>query len=29
MWQVDLLSKLGALGYSVAARTKLNVLLLR
>jgi FkbM family methyltransferase len=27
MWQVDLLSELRALGYSVAARTKLNVLL--
>lgn len=26
-WQVDLLSELSALGYSVAARTKLNVLL--
>jgi FkbM family methyltransferase len=29
MWQVDLLSQLSALGYSVAVRTKLNVLLRR
>jgi FkbM family methyltransferase len=29
LWQVDLLSELSALGYSVAARTKLNVLLRR
>jgi FkbM family methyltransferase len=29
VWQVDLLCELGALGYSVAARTKLNVLLRR
>jgi hypothetical protein len=29
MWQIDLLSELRALGYSVASRTKLNVLLRR
>jgi hypothetical protein len=27
LWEVDLLSELSALGYSVAVRTKLNVLL--
>jgi hypothetical protein len=29
LWQLDLLSETSALGYSVAARTKLNVLLRR
>jgi hypothetical protein len=29
LWQVDLLSELSAIGYSVAARTKLNFLLRR
>ena len=29
LWEVDLLSELSALGYSVAARTKLNILLRR